>query len=60
MIERKLVPHAAFIERFKNAVHELAHTAFADDLPKIIENLHRVERDLFQVAESDIELPSWV
>ena len=30
------------------------------DLPRIVANLHRVERDMLGVDETDIELPSWI
>ncbi len=60
MVERALVPHAELIERFDSAVHELSHTAFADDLPQIVRNLHQIERDQLHVAETEIQLPSWV
>lgn len=60
MIERGLVPHGLLIERFNAAVDEFAATAFADDLPRYVHNLHRVERDMYAVDETDIELPSWI
>ncbi|HEY1551709.1 MAG TPA: hypothetical protein VGG28_27970 [Kofleriaceae bacterium] len=30
------------------------------DLPKYVANLHRVERDMLGVDETEIELPSWI
>ena len=59
MIERGLVDHARLVERFREAVDAFAMTAYADDLPKYVRTLHRVERDLFDVAETEIELPDW-
>jgi hypothetical protein len=41
-------------------VERIWHDARADDLPRIVRNLHRVERDMFDVPETDIELPPWV
>jgi hypothetical protein len=34
--------------------------ARAEDLPKCVENLHRVERDLFGLPETEIDLPDWI
>jgi hypothetical protein len=60
MVTRRKVPHAALVERFRRAVDYFAYDARADDLPKIVANLHRVERDIFGVDESEVELPSWI
>lgn len=60
MIARDLVPHDMLIERFNLAANMAAYDARAEDLPKYVENLHQVERDMLTVPESDIELPSWV
>jgi hypothetical protein len=60
MITRGLVDHAALIARFEAAKDVRQYTAHADDLPKYVENLHRVERDYLGVEESEIELPGWI
>jgi hypothetical protein len=60
MIERDLVPHARLIARFRSAVDEFNGDARAEDLPKYVANLHRVERDMLLVPETEIELPSWI
>jgi hypothetical protein len=60
MIELGLVQHARLIERFKSAVDEFAYTAYATDIPAFVRNLNQVERDLLDVAESEIELPGWI
>jgi hypothetical protein len=60
MVERGLVNHGLLIERFREAVDGYLLDARADDLPKYVANLHRVERDLFGAPETAIELPSWV
>jgi hypothetical protein len=60
MIERDLVPHARLIARFRSAVDEFSGDARAEDLPKYVANLHRVERDMLLVPETEIELPSWI
>jgi hypothetical protein len=48
------------IERFREAVDGYLLDARAEDLPKYIANLHQVERDLFGVPETAIELPNWL
>jgi hypothetical protein len=60
MIDLDLVPHAVLIERFRSAVDSFLLDARAEDLPKCVENLHRVERDLFGTSETEIDLPDWV
>jgi hypothetical protein len=60
MIELHLVPHAVLIERFRSAVDYFLLDARAEDLPKCVENLHRVERDLFGTPETEIDLPDWL
>jgi hypothetical protein len=60
MIERELVPHEQFVERFKSAVDVFCMDARAEDLHVYVKRLHQVERDLFGVAPSEIELPSWL
>lgn len=60
MIQRGLVPHDELIARFRSAVEVFRHDARAEDLPKYIEHLHRVERDMLDVDETEIELPPWV
>jgi uncharacterized nucleotidyltransferase DUF6036 len=57
MIDLELVPHAVLIDRFRSAVDWFLLDARAEDLPKYIENLHRVERDLFGTPETEIDLP---
>jgi hypothetical protein len=60
MIERELVSHERLLDRFRAAVDEFAGDARAEDLPKYVANLHRVERDMLGVDETEIELPSWI
>jgi hypothetical protein len=60
MVERGLVSHESLIGRFNAAVDYWSTDARADDLPKYVSNLHRVERDFFVLPETEIELPSWV
>ncbi len=60
MIERDLVSHDRLIERFRSAVDEFSGDARAADLPKYVAHLHRVERDMLGIADSEIPLPSWI
>ena len=60
MTESGLVEHRRLIERFRSAVDVYGGDARADDLPKYVKNLHRVERDHLGVPETEIELPAWV
>lgn len=60
MIQRGLVPHHKLLDRFRSAVDAFACDARAEDLPKYVEHLNRVERDMLDVEETDIELPSWI
>lgn len=60
MVARGFVPHKRLVERFRAAVDAFSLDSRAEDLPKVIKNLHRVERDSFHVPESSIELPDWM
>lgn len=60
MVAKGLVPHKRLVERFRDAVDAFSMDSRAEDIPKIIKNLHKVERDLFRVPESGIELPDWM
>jgi Nucleotidyltransferase of unknown function (DUF6036) len=60
MVKKDLLPHDVLIERFKAAVDHYEMDARAEDLPKYVENLHAVERDMLVVPETDIELPPWL
>lgn len=60
MIDLDLVPHEMLVKRFQMAMTDWETDARAADFPKYIENLNAVERDVFAVAETSIELPSWM
>jgi hypothetical protein len=60
MVDAGRVDHARLVERFRLAVDVFSCDARADDLPRYVGNLHRVEREYFGVPESDIELPDWI
>jgi hypothetical protein len=56
MIKRDAVRHDALIERFHEAVDWYRGDARAEHLPRYASNLNRVERDMFVVAETAIDL----
>lgn len=60
MIDLGFVTHVSLLERFREAVEAHQYGAGADALPHCVRNLHRIERDLLMVPESEIELPAWV
>jgi hypothetical protein len=60
MVDRDRLPHDALVERFRSAVDRFAGDARAEDLPRYVKALHRVERDVFGVGPTPIELPDWV
>ncbi|MFO0760134.1 MAG: DUF6036 family nucleotidyltransferase [Byssovorax sp.] len=60
MIDRDQVPHDRLVERFRSAVDVFSGDARAEDLPRYVRNLHRIERDMLGVGESEIELPGWI
>lgn len=60
MTDKGLVEHSRLIARFLSAVDVYGIDARADDLPKYVRHLHRVERDFLAVPETRIELPAWV
>lgn len=57
MVARELVSPALLVDRFRAAMDFLLGDAREEDLPKYVRNLHRVERDLLGVEETEIELP---
>ncbi len=60
MVRLELVDPERLVERFRSAMDGFLGDARADDLPRYIRNLHRVERDFLLAAETPIELPSWI
>jgi hypothetical protein len=60
MIDRDLVPPARLVSRFRAAVDLFSGDARAEDLPRYVRSLHRVERDMLGVPETEIELPDWI
>jgi hypothetical protein len=60
MIDLGLVPHDRLVARFRSAADEWAYGASADQLQRYVQNLNTVERDMLDVDETEIELPSWI
>ena len=60
MVDRSLVDHRTLVERFRSAVDMFSGEARAEDLPRYVRHLHRVERDYLLVEESKIDLPDWI
>ncbi len=60
MIDRDRVPHDQLVARFLTAVDLFTGDARAGELRGYIANLHRVERDMLGVDETQIELPDWI
>jgi hypothetical protein len=60
MIAKGLVPHMPWSRAFREAADYFSLDARAEEeLPKYIANLHRVERDVYGSAPTEVELPSW-
>jgi len=61
MVDYGHVPHERLVERFRAAVDEWSGDARAEEfLPIVVDNLHRVERDMLVVPETEIEHPRWI
>ncbi len=60
MATRRLIDHGRLISRFNAAVDRFSMDARAEDLPKYVANLNRVERDFLGVQPTRIELPDWM
>jgi hypothetical protein len=60
MVDRDMVPHDKLILRFTSAVESYSMDSRAHDLPAYVGNLNRVERDMFGLAPTEIDLPPWV
>jgi hypothetical protein len=58
MVARELVPPGRFVDRFRAAMDYLLGDAREGNLRTYVRNLHRVERDLLGVEETEIELPA--
>ena len=56
MVQRDLVPHRRLVDRFRSAFDLFSYDARAADLPRYVENLQRVERDMLGEPETEIDL----
>lgn len=60
MVGRELVTHSRLLARFRSAIGWLAESARGHLAAACVANFNRVERDMFVVRESAIELPDWL
>lgn len=60
MANRGLLDKDVLLERFKSALELAEMSAYADDLPQVVRNLHIVEREWLYAEESRVDLPGWV
>jgi hypothetical protein len=60
MIELGVVAHESVVVRFRSALTRYGTSGQGDKLHRAVDNLHRVERDLFSVDETQIEIPGWM
>ena len=60
MVERGLVDPDRFVVRFRSAAERWFFDARGEELPRIIRNFHRLQRDEFGVDETEIDLPDWL
>lgn len=60
MVQKGLVPHGTLVERFRAAVDVFSCDARADELPRYVRNLNRLERDGYGATATLIELPEWI
>ncbi|WP_306597714.1 DUF6036 family nucleotidyltransferase [Geothrix sp. 21YS21S-2] len=56
MVRLQKLDYALFRDRFLSAIDHCRGQAFADDYPRIVDNFHQVERDIFLVSETAIDL----
>jgi hypothetical protein len=59
MIDRDLVAHESFVERFKNAIDDAQYTMGGAAVARCVEHFHDVERDVYGVEETEIEWTDW-
>lgn len=57
MAARELIDHQRLVARFRAAADWFGLDARVSQLPRILKNLHTVERDILGVRPSDVELP---
>jgi hypothetical protein len=59
MIGRELIAHDDVVSCFQQAV-EFRMELTSDEFERYVKHLHAVERDMFDVAETQLEEPSWL
>lgn len=57
MAARELIDHPRLVARFRAAADWFGLDARVSQLPRILKNLHTVERDILGVRPSDVQLP---
>lgn len=60
MTDRNLVDPTQLVHQFELAKEQWLLGSRAHELPKIIENLHTVQRDFLLTEETPVELPDWL
>lgn len=60
LVDLGVLESQMLVTRFKSAVDYWSMDARASHLPRYLENLHVVQRDLLGVDESFVELPRWI
>jgi len=59
MIQRDLIAHDDVVSCFREAI-DFKMDMTADEFARYLEHLHTVERDMFAVAETELDEPSWL
>jgi hypothetical protein len=59
MVERDLIAHPDVVSCFREAV-DFKMDLTADEFAKCVKNMHSVERDMLDVAETEFDEPSWL
>ena len=57
MAEKNMLDHKRLVTRFKAAADWFSIDARAPDVSRYLRNLNKVERDILDIPQSDIELP---
>jgi len=56
MVRLEKLDHSRFLARFLSAIDFCRAQAFSDDYPRIVGRFHQVERDIFLVPETHVDL----
>ena len=60
MVDLDRVPAKALVARFRSAMDWFLLDARADDLPRYVSNLNRIEREMLLFPPTAIQLPDWL